>query len=84
MIDIISVVPDDEVKSKDGDETEQPRQLELAFPIEELREGIYAKIVDKVGTRHYWAQWAESVAEISQNIRHESSHSSKTLNWATE
>ena len=35
MIDIVAVtIPDDEQESKDGDETEQPRQLELAFPIE--------------------------------------------------
>tara|TARA_Y100001958_G_scaffold159169_1_gene159547 strand:+ start:2239 stop:7074 length:4836 start_codon:yes stop_codon:yes gene_type:complete len=67
MIDIVAVtIPDDEQESKDGDETEQPRQLELAFPIEELQEGIYARMVQKVGTRHYWENWAKDVAEISQ------------------
>ncbi len=67
MIDIVAVtIPDDEQESKDGDETEQPRQLELAFPIEELQEGIYARMVQKVGTRHYWENWAKDVADISQ------------------
>ena len=81
MIDIVAVtIPDDEQESKDGDETEQPRQLELAFPIEELQEGIYARMVKKVGTRHYWENWAKDVAEISQEHQTRISHSSKTPN----
>ncbi|MBB6120285.1 DEAD/DEAH box helicase [Nocardiopsis algeriensis] len=31
-----------------------------------LREAIYTRIVDKVGERHYWADWARDIAEIAE------------------
>ncbi len=68
MIDVIPVgaeVPEDDSDPESEDEAIKPRQLALAFPIDELREGIYAKLVLKVGTRHYWEDWASDVAEIS-------------------
>ena len=33
--------------------------------IEQWREAIYAKIVQRCGTRRYWEQWADSVASIA-------------------
>ncbi|MEV1134532.1 DEAD/DEAH box helicase [Rhodococcus coprophilus] len=36
------------------------------FEIEEWRDAIYAKIVDKVGTRTYWEDWAKDVADIAR------------------
>lgn len=42
-------------------------QLELKF--QELQGAIYAKMVEKVGSRRYWEQWAQDVARIAQ--RHE-------------
>ncbi|OZF50681.1 DEAD/DEAH box helicase [Rhodococcus sp. 14-2470-1a] len=35
------------------------------FSLSEWQEAIYARIVDKVGTRVYWEQWAEDVADIA-------------------
>lgn len=32
------------------------------------RDAIYARIVDKVGNRKYWASWASDVADIAQQI----------------
>lgn len=55
-----------------GDETDytdQARQLVLGFPIDEVRQSIYAQMVAKVGTRHYWEDWANDIAAIAQ--RHE-------------
>lgn len=68
--EIIEVIP---VTGEDADATDpadpanpdRQRQLELGFPIDELREGIYAKLVLKVGTRHYWEDWAKDVADIA-------------------
>ncbi len=37
--------------------------------LEEWRDAIYAKIVQKVGTRTYWEQWSADVAELAE--RHE-------------
>ncbi len=51
----------DERSSSDG--TVQT-QLQLQF--EELQSVIYARMVNKVGTRPYWEQWAKSVAEIAE------------------
>jgi predicted helicase len=66
-IEIISVtdIDDDAANPTDPNDPEKPRQLELGFPIDELREGIYAKLVLKVGTRHYWEDWAKDVADIA-------------------
>ena len=42
-------------------------QLELKF--QELQGAIYAKMVEKVGSRRYWEDWANDVADIAK--RHE-------------
>lgn len=48
-----------------GEETEQ-LELPLAFrDLDLLRDTMYAKIVAKVGSRRYWTDWAESVADIA-------------------
>lgn len=48
---------------------EGSRQLTLGFPIGEVTEAIYAQLVKKVGTRHYWEDWATDIAAIA--ARHE-------------
>ncbi|NMA65418.1 MAG: DEAD/DEAH box helicase, partial [Clostridiaceae bacterium] len=40
------------------------RQLALQF--EELQSVIYARMVEKVGERRYWEQWAKEVAELAE------------------
>lgn len=37
----------------------------LNFPAEEWKDGVYAKIVDKVGTREYWDDWSKDIASIA-------------------
>ncbi|WP_237235388.1 DEAD/DEAH box helicase [Rothia nasisuis] len=37
----------------------------LNFPAEEWKDGVYAKIVDKVGTREYWDDWSNDIASIA-------------------
>lgn len=45
----------------------QTKQLPLDFtPLgDEWREAVYAKIVQKVGEREYWENWAASVADVA-------------------
>ena len=44
-----------------------PTQGMFSFPqIEEWRDAIYAKIVQKVGDRRYWETWAKDVSEIAE------------------
>ena len=35
------------------------------FSLSEWQEAIFARIVDKVGTRTYWEDWARDVADIA-------------------
>ena len=35
------------------------------FSLSEWQDAIYARIVDKVGTRTYWEDWADDVADIA-------------------
>ncbi|WKK14801.1 DEAD/DEAH box helicase (plasmid) [Rhodococcus ruber] len=48
--------------SPDGGQLAQQMAL---FSLSEWQEAIYAKIVDKVGTRAYWEDWAADVADIA-------------------
>ena len=43
---------------------ELARQLTLQF--DELQNTFYAKMVNKVGTKRYWEQWAKDIAEIAE------------------
>jgi len=57
----VTLSPDKEAKDETADDT---KQLELTFPAEEIQKAIYAKLVEKVGTRIYLEKWAQDVAEI--------------------
>ena len=48
------------------DNDEVARQLELRFGT--LQDGIYARLVEKVGDKMYWENWAKSVGEIAQKF----------------
>jgi predicted helicase len=58
-INVIGVGGDDRTDGGQG-------ELQLAFgDLDAWRDAIYSKIVDKVGTRRYWQDWAKSVADIA-------------------
>ena len=40
---------------------------QFALKFEELQGHIYAKMVDKVGDRHYWKNWAKDIATVAEN-----------------
>ncbi|AJI78730.1 DEAD/DEAH box helicase [Corynebacterium singulare] len=79
-IDVVHVPGDDEKsdaeKLREADETKTPepqadnstvtQQIAL-FSLEQWQEAIYTKLVDKVGTRTYWEDWADDVATIAEN-----------------
>ncbi|HSH66826.1 MAG TPA: helicase-related protein, partial [Bacteroidia bacterium] len=39
---------------------------QLAMQFEQLQNVVFARMVNKVGDRRYWEQWAKSVAEIAE------------------
>jgi predicted helicase len=47
--------------------------LQMAIQFDNMQSLLYAKLVDKVGERRYWEQWAKDVADIAvrqiENIR---------------
>ena len=52
-----------------ADTKELSHQLTIQF--DELQSTFYAKMVNKVGTKRYWEQWAKDVAEIAEeHIKH--------------
>ncbi len=72
----IEIIPVSDVTLKTGDEKKEEiaddaKQLEISFPAEEIQKAIYAKLVEKVGTRIYLEKWAQDVAQIvaKQEIR---------------
>ena len=53
-------------ETRDDGEDVSPRPEQMAlFSVGQWQEAIYTRIVDKVGTRVYWDQWAADVAEIA-------------------
>ena len=59
-----SMAADDRAQHLDNEEV--ARQLELRFGT--LQDGIYARLVEKVGDKMYWENWAKSVGEIAQKF----------------
>jgi len=41
-------------------------QAHLPFEIGEIEKAIYAKLVQKVGNRHHWEDWANDIAKIAR------------------
>ena len=52
--------------ASDTGEDENLAQQVALFSLEQWQEAMYTKLVDKVGTRTYWEDWAEDVATIAQ------------------
>lgn len=53
--------PEDKAVSLDADRIE--RELELRF--DNLQKDIYARLVEKVGDKMYWENWARSIGDIA-------------------
>ena len=67
-VQVIGVGGDDE-EGGDGDNSGQPTMVQgtLNFPqLEAWREAILAKLVEKVGDRRYWEDWAKDIAVIAE------------------
>lgn len=60
--------------SDDGDETasggtEKYDQMEMDLPsLEDWKDSIFAKLVQKCGSKRYWETWAKDIAEITKRI----------------
>jgi predicted helicase len=59
----VNVITGDDENSTTAQDFEQGILVHLPT---QIADGIYAKIVEKVGERNYWEKWAKDVAEIAQ------------------
>jgi predicted helicase len=48
-----------------GTDVHQEQALQLAIGFDKMQTLLYAKMVEKVGTKPYWEQWARDVADIA-------------------
>jgi predicted helicase len=56
-------------KSRDGHEGTDPSKeigRQIAIQFEQLQDVVFARMVEKVGDRRYWEQWARDVAIIAE------------------
>ena len=67
-IEVDVITGDDDADVTTAEEFEQGILVHLPS---QIADGIYAKIVEKVGERDYWEKWAKDIADIakSQEIR---------------
>lgn len=49
-----------------GNQGDGPEQASLEFEIGEIEKAMYAKLVEKVGNRHHWEDWANDIAKIAR------------------
>ncbi|MET8185743.1 type ISP restriction/modification enzyme [Streptomyces sp. NPDC005246] len=57
----------DSAKDASEKEAQSAQHVQDAlFSIGDWRDAIYARIVDKVGERHYWEDWAKDIAQIAE------------------
>ncbi|MCK5062264.1 helicase, partial [Candidatus Parcubacteria bacterium] len=52
--------------SVESSRSDRTIQTQLLLQFEELQSVVFARMVNKVGDRLYWEQWAKSVAEIAE------------------
>ena len=45
---------------------DKPDQTELEFEVGAIERALYAKLVQKVGNRHHWEDWANDIAKIAR------------------
>ena len=58
--------PQDQQDAVDLNNADIAEQLEIRFS--ELKDGIYAKLVEKCGDRLYWENWAREVGDIARKF----------------
>ena len=70
--DKIAIIDPFGAAADDSDSSSTPAPQQAAFDLGALgkwREAIYARLVQKVGSRRYWEQWAKDVAAIAARHR---------------
>ncbi|TSD92903.1 DEAD/DEAH box helicase [Skermania sp. ID1734] len=67
-VDTSDRTPQNDPPSEADKATNMASQMAL-FSLSDWQEAIYARIVDKVGTRAYWEDWAADVADIAATLQ---------------
>jgi predicted helicase len=67
VISIIGVGTKDDSEPTDGKQENSAQPVLFDWAFDEWKDAIYAKIVQKVGQRTYWENWAKDVTDIAKN-----------------
>lgn len=62
---VVLIGPGEDINGKTGNDTAQKEYVQGLLFDDTVKQALYAKMVLKVGQRHYWEQWANDVAEIA-------------------
>lgn len=62
---VVLIGPGEDINGKPGDDTDKKEYVQGLLFDDTVKQALYAKMVLKVGQRHYWEQWANDVAEIA-------------------
>lgn len=62
---VVLIGPGEDINGKPGEDTAQKEYVQGLLFDDTVKQALYAKMVLKVGQRHYWEQWANDVAEIA-------------------
>lgn len=62
---VVLIGPGEDINGKPGNDTAQKEYVQGLLFDDTVKQALYAKMVLKVGQRHYWEQWANDVAEIA-------------------
>jgi predicted helicase len=54
------------ISTKGGDDEYASLSQQMSLQFEELQSVVFARMVQKVGERRYWEQWAKDVAQIAE------------------
>ncbi|TAE00998.1 MAG: helicase [Bacteroidetes bacterium] len=63
---VTTVKTESEEGTTASSEVQKAIDAQMALQFKELQGAIYAKIVEKVGTKEYWEKWAKDVARIAE------------------
>lgn len=62
---VVLIGPGEDINGKPGEGTGTTEYVQGILFDDTVKQALYAKMVLKVGQRHYWEQWANDVAEIA-------------------
>lgn len=65
-ISVVGVGDKSSDTDSDGKAKDTPSGFQMTFQFEHLQQVVYARLVQKVGNRRFWEQWAKDVGQVAE------------------